>query len=307
MAKSKSVSAFDEIITQFGDDEDKSTFLGLADKYPSIKEYGMRQSDYSRQLNENKEKLALAEEWNSWKSEHWLDDAKMTKQQKAAVEEAARLKQEKEELESRIATMGPGGDEVTFEQLEQFGKKLITDNNIVTKAEMDAEAAKLQGFVTGANGYMTKAALTVPYLNAKHQQEFGEMFDPDDFIKVATEKQRYDLKEFYEKDYVVEKRQANIEARHKAAIDKVNADAEVKIAEANRKAEEIAARVAGMGANGMTPSDDGGSAMGGFQRKYLELDKAEKNDAVPDVPLGQGSVAAYAAAKWRQDQLASRS
>lgn len=307
MAKKTSVSAFDEIISQFGDDDDKSTFLGLAEKYPTIKEYGMRQSDYSRQLNENKEKFEFVDKWNKWKSENWIDEAEMTKQQKSAVDEAARLKQVTEDLESKIANMGLGGDEVTFEQLEQFGAKLITDKKIVTQADMDAKEAELKGFVTGVNGFMTKAAVTVPYLNAKHQQEFGEMFDPDDFIKVATEKQRYDLKDFYEKDYVVEKRQASIEARHKAAIEKVNADAEVKIAEANRKAEEIAARVAGMGANGMTPSDDGGSSMGGFQRRYLELDKAEKNDAVPDVPLGQGSVAAYAAAKWRQEQLASRS
>jgi hypothetical protein len=307
MPKKTSVSAFDDIISQFGDDEDKSTFLGLAEKHPFIKEYGMRQSDYSRQLNENKEKLALADEWNGWKSNHWDDEAQMTKQQKAAVDEAARLKQEKEDLESRIAVMGSGGDEVTFEELEKFGTKLMSEKGLITKADMDAKEAELKGYVTGVNGFMTKAAVTVPYLNAKHQQEFGEMFDPDDFIKVATEKQRYDLKDFYEKDYVVEKRQANIEARHKAAIDKVNADAEVKITEANKRAEEIAARVAGMGAGGMNPSDDGGSAMGGFQKRYLELDKAEATNTAPEVPLGQGAVAAFAAAKWRQDQLASRS
>lgn len=305
--KTAVVSAFDELIGQFGDDSDKETFLGLAEKHPFIKEYGLRQSDYSRQLNENKERLEVADEWNDWKVKNWDSEAKMTKQQKAAVEEAERLKQENEGLESRIAAMGSGGEDMTFEQLEQFGKDLIKNNNIVTQADILAKQKELEGYVQGVNGVMTKAALTVPFLNQKHDKEFGEMFDPDDFIKQATEKGRYDLKDFYEKEYVVDRRQAKTIEKHQAEIAALTATKDAEIAAAKEHAEAIAARVSGMGAGG-GPADDGGASMGAFQRNYLKLDQQQDDKSkVPDVPLGDGGVAAFAAAKWKQDQLAARS
>lgn len=308
MAKKQSVSAFDEIITLFGDDEEKSTFLGLAEKYPQIKEYGLRQSDYSRHMNDSKVKLDLADEWNNWKSENWIDEAKMTKQQKAAVDEAARLKQENEGLESRIALLGSGGDDMTFEQLEQFGKDLISKNGIVTKADIEAKQKELEGFVKGFDGVMAKTALTVSFLNQKHDREFGEPFDPDDFVKEAAEKGANDLKDFYENQFVAGKRRERITAQHQAELDRIKSESAVEIAKAKEQADAIAARIQGMGTGGMNPSDDGGSVMGAFQKQYLKLDQTQTdNSKAPDVPLGDGGVAAFAAAKWRQDQLANRS
>lgn len=310
MAKKQStVSAFDEIITQFGDDADKEAFIGLAEKYPQIKEYGLRQSDYSRYMNESKIKIDLADEWNTWKSDHWDDEAKMTKQQKAAVDEAARLKQENEGLESRIAAMGSGGDDMTFEQLEQFGKDLISKNGIVTKVDIDAKQKELEGFVKGFDGVMAKTALTVSFLNQKHDREFGEPFDPDEFVKEAAEKGANNLKEFYENQFVAGKRQERVTAQHVAEIERIKAESAVELAKAKEQADAIAARIQGMGSGGMNPSDDGsGSVMGAFQKQYLKLDQVQTDASkVPDVPLGDGGVAAFAAAKYRQDQLATRS
>lgn len=309
MAKSKG-SAFDEIITKFGNDDDKNSFLGLAEKYPDLKDYGMRQSDYSRRMDEVRDQVELATRWQGWEAENWDKDSGMTKTEKVLASELERLQSEKEDLERKVATGNFSGDEMTFEQLEQFGTDLIKKKGIVTSDDLAAKEAEFKKNLTessNSNAYMNNAALIVPYLNQRHFNEFGELFDPNEFVKTAVEKQRFDLTDYYDKDFIVSKRQAKNDSDHKAEIALIKAEADKRIAEAKQEAEAVSERLKGMGSNGMGPSDDGTPSMGEFQRKYLGLDKTiDPKGEPPANQLGEGALAHFAAAKWRQDQLAGR-
>jgi hypothetical protein len=256
VAKKAGVSAFDEILGSFGSDEDREAFSGLAERNPRIKEYGLRESDYTRFMNENGEKIKELEGWQTWRAQNWDEDRKMTKAEAAKETRLQELQEEKERLERQVAFGGLGGEDMNFAQLEGDLGNWAKEKGFVTQ---DVVKAKEEEF-RGVNQWVLTASVHVPYLNQKHKDEFGELFDPDEFLKEATAKQRFDL------------------------------------------------RLQGMGPSGMGPTDDGGPQMGAFQKQYLKLDKPEGgSSAAPEVPIGEGGIAAFAARKFREDALAGKS
>jgi hypothetical protein len=199
---------------------------------------------------------------------------------------------------------------MTFEELEKWGegfmkKAGIDPGKLVTTDTLKSKEAELAEYVKNLNGFTAKAALQVPYLNREHEREFGSQFDPEEFLKQATEKQRFDLKDFYEKDFVVEKRQAKRDADHKAEIDLLKAEAEAREKKAMEAAEERMARMQSMGPGGQSPADAEGPQMGAFQRKMLKMDKPGEGSGAPEVPLGEGGIAAFAAREF-VNKLAGR-
>jgi len=298
MAK-KNGSAFDSLLETFGSDDDRKVFEDLAAKNPAVREYGLRQDEFSRRLDEFKGRDEYVKKWEDWEANNWDEDAKMTKAQKAALAKANQLQTEKAELEARLSLADLGGDGMTFDDLNKWGTEFLQKNNLVTTDSVKAEKEALEARMNGLNQFTANAALMTPYLNQKHQQEFGELFDPTEFVKTAVDKGQFDLKDFYENSYVVEKRRQKVEADHKAEIERLKAEADEREKKAKEEAEAKVARMQGMGAGGLNPSDDSGAQMGSLQRKMLGLDKtAEGGSGAPEVALGEGGLAAYAARKY---------
>jgi hypothetical protein len=291
----QTANAFEEILSTFSSDEDRQAFTSLAERNPQIREYGLRQADYSRVINENRDSLEELKGWKKWEEQNWDREAKTTKAEAELARELESERRAKAELEKQIAFGDLGGD-VNFADIEGDLNKFLETKGVVTK---DLFQQKEQEFRTVQGASMT-AALVVPYLNQKHQNEFGELFNPAEFVSEAVKKGRFDLEDYYDKDFVVPKREAQRAKKHQEEMSRIQAEAEAKVAAAQKEADERVARVQGMGPAG-GPTDADGPQMGAFQRNYLKV--PEEGTAVPaNSELGQGTVAAIAAREWRQKQ-----
>lgn len=295
-------NAFDAVLESLSE-ETRKTFGELAEREPKLKDMVLAQSDYSRRSDELRSKVEMAERWNKWRDDYWDDDKKMTK---AEIAKQDRLESLERDLETaRQAALGTG-DQMTFEQIEQWGSGFLKDKGIVTKAALDTELAlkskTLQDYVTGSQQALGSIAAEIPYLLLKHKEEFGEVLDPKPLIAAASEKGRYDLREFYEKDYVIERRQKSVEDKHKAELDKLQAQTQEAIKARDAAEEARKAAMMGPGAGNMV--DDGGPGMGPLQKKLVSSVQAEdgKGTEAPNVPLGEGSIAAFAARQFMERQ-----
>lgn len=302
------MGAFEQLLATFSDEADRQAFEALSTKNPKLKESVLLRSDYSRRMDEVKDKVEMADQWNDWRSKHWDDEKKMTKREIERVAQIEALEAEKSQLEEKLLNHTPGeGNDVTFDQLNQWGETFAKNKKIVTNDDLlkvigDKEK-ELQQYVKTQNQFETYAALVTPELNLRHMKEFGEPFKAKDFIKEATEKGQFNLEEFYDNAYVRTKREAKITADHTAELERVKAEAAAAVQAAKDEAAAAAQRAAGMGPNGLTPTDNEGSQMGPMQRKFLKMDeKPPEEGKAPEVPLGEGGIAAFAAKKWIQDQ-----
>src|SRR6185312_6916908 len=138
MAK-KNGSAFDSLLETFGSDDDRKVFEDLAAKNPAVREYGLRQDEFSRRLDEFKGRDEYVKKWEDWEANNWDEDAKMTKAQKAALAKANQLQTEKAELEARLSLADLGGDGMTFDDLNKWGTEFLQKNNLVTTDSVKAE------------------------------------------------------------------------------------------------------------------------------------------------------------------------
>jgi hypothetical protein len=302
MAKKDGGSAFDEILNSFADSEDRETFTDLADRNPRVREYGLRQSDYSRSMDqlrkertEHEEDLDELTEWRNWRNEHWDADARMTKRELARYKEVQALKDENTRLQNQLLLEG---EDVNFEQLEKWSDEIAAKKGYITRDDISRKEQELKEFVAGGQNWLARAATTVPYLNQRHDKEFGEPFDPDKFLSDAVTKGRFnDLKEYYE-EWVAPQRQEKQKAHSTKEIEEAKAEAEKQ----KKRADDAELRVAG----GPAPVDVEGSDMAPFQRQYLGLDKKpEGSSGAPEVPLGEGAIASYAARQFIDQQRSS--
>jgi hypothetical protein len=150
--------------------------------------------------------------------------------------------------------------------------------------------------------FTAHAALVVPYLNEKHKEEFGKMFDPEEFLKEAVSKNRYDLKAYYEES-VAGKRTEKLKADFETEKQKLTADLEKQKQDAVEAAKAEAERLKAMGLNGQNPSDLESPSMGAFQKKILKLGQTEDDKSkAPEVALGEGGIAAFAAREFINKQ-----
>jgi len=148
---------------------------------------------------------------------------------------------------------------------------------------------------------ISRLATRVPYLNARYQKEFGEMFDPDEFVKQATEKgyarDGVDGLDKYYRDFTADK----IEAKRQADV-----LAQVEKAKQDGIQEGLKQRMAQQG-TGM-PTLDGSPEMSHFEQKIRGMNKPIDPNA-PTVPqeieLGRG-VGRYAAAVADAKDFAGR-
>jgi hypothetical protein len=190
---------------------------------------------------------------------------------------------------------------MTFEQLNQRLEQYSKEKGLLSKGDVDKlvndKDKEFQTFVRGTSGAMMTGAMVTSELNLRHFKEFGEPFDSEQFVKSAVDKGRLDLKDYYDKEYVLDKRQARIAEQHKAELDRMNKEKE----EIQKTLTEIQerAKTQTMGNGGIT--DDGSSELGPLQRRMLG--EQQETDKLPDVPLGQNGIARAAA--MRDERLAA--
>jgi len=296
-------SAFDALLETFGTDEDRTAFQSLAERNPKVREFGLRQDDYSRQLNDHQKELQELQSWRDWRNTNWDADKKMTKAERVKQERLEALQAERDEIQAKLAAAEIGGSDMTFDDVERIAteamkKSGFDPNKFVGSDALSAKEKEVRDYMLNLNGSTARMALRVPYLNRKHEKEFGDQFDPDKFIEAATKAGKSDLDEFYE-EFTAKTRMDRIKADADEKVRKAQEDADAKVAAANQRVDEQVSRLQGMGKNGANPADTDGSEMGALQRKMLGLNKPKDGDSgAPEVPLGEGGVANYAAREF---------
>jgi hypothetical protein len=73
MAKAKT-NPFDDLLASIGDETDRQALGEMAERYPNLKESVMLRSDYSRVMDENRDKVKLADAWDAWRQSNWVDN-----------------------------------------------------------------------------------------------------------------------------------------------------------------------------------------------------------------------------------------
>lgn len=278
-------NAFEDLIELIEEPEWKEAFTKAAEKYKPVKEYGLRQSDYSRKLNELGGKAKYADAWEKWKNENWDPDLKMTKAEAEAQDRIRAIESENETLRQLQET----GD-VTFEQLQSEVDKMVTaktkgaltdeqfnqkyGTKLFDKVAYDKEVNERVTNWTAARDNMY---LQLYELGFKHKDEFGEILKPADVIKFANEKGKQDLEEAY--GMMVSSRRT----------EKQNKDMEAKLEAARKEGELKGKQEAAMGATGRMPSDTGAPEMSHLQQRLLRGTEKEGEAKIPDEIKMDGS------------------
>jgi hypothetical protein len=308
-----SKNAFELLLESLPEDEvelkgsARKVFGELADKIPKLKDSVLAQADYSRRMDEVRTDVELSKKWKDWRAANWLDDKNMTKEEEKKFLRIQELETELEKAQAAAVAAGTG-EEMTFEQLTQFGDKLIKDKGIVTadglKARIEEEKKSLEEYIKGNNQGLGTAILDIPTIMLKHQKEFDEILDAREVVKAANAKQRTDLVDFYDKDWVIERRNKANEEKHAAQLKKVQDDADAKVKAAEEKAEKL--KQSTMAQTGGSVVDMGGPELGILQKQLVPAPPGEGEVKAPEVPIGDGSIAAFAARQYLQKQAERR-
>ena len=134
-------SAFDALLETFGTDEDRAQFQSLAERNPAVKQFGLRQDDYSRKLDAHDAELKELQGWREWREGNWDSTHKMTKAEKAKQDRLEALETEKAELETKMAAMEIGGSDMTFEDVERIATEAMRKNGIDPNKFVPKEAS----------------------------------------------------------------------------------------------------------------------------------------------------------------------
>ena len=299
----KAGSAFDALLESFGTDEDRDLFQSLAEKNPAVREFGLRQDDYSRKLDAHSAELDELQNWRQWRESNWDSAHKMTRAEKLKQDRLDALETEKAELETRLGAMEFGESEMKLEDVEKIALDAMKKNGIdpdrfVSADSLTGKEKEVKDFVLGLNAYTAKASILVPYLNQQHKDEFGSYFDPEEFLAKANEAKTVDLKDFYQR-YTAETRMQRMQADADAKVATANKQRDDGIAAERARVDAITEKMKGMGAQGTNPADAEPPQMGPLQRRLLGLDKKDDSGSgAPEVPLGEGAIAAHAAREF---------
>lgn len=311
-------NAFEELLEAISDTSDREALANLGSKYKELKDGVLRQSDYSRKMNEysaEKKKfderkseidaeLAKLNEWRSWRTDNWDDGLGMTKAEIAKQERIEELNAELEVLKSAQGT------DMTFEEVESYIEKHMGKKQVLTREQWDKE---LKGSLvdrkfyeedvarrtTGmANGLEYLYESTYP-LGFSHIKEFDEPLDVAELMKFANENKIAKIPEAY-KMWVAPKREELREKRHKEEL--------TKVAEDSAKAErEKLAKERSMGQNGRIPVDQGPPIMGHVEARMKGVKEGEGDEMPENVELnGSGRVASFVVQQYYKDKAAGK-
>jgi hypothetical protein len=280
-------NGFDALLEKLGDANDTSALQSLASKYPVLKESILMQSDYSRKMDEVRDKLKEAEVnaqalkgWESWRDENYDDQAKATKAEIA-------LRAQAQELQEKLNAIE--GNEMTAEQMQAHLDSLLAGKGFMPKADVEKVLAdKTKEFEDRLFAVTSLTSALVP-LSTKHFQEFGEPLDVEEMFKIGNEKKLSDPKSAYDA-MVAGRRAERTQAQHEEAL---------KLAREEGRKEAV--QNLNLGENGRFPSDSGDPVMSITQRRHMGLSVEEDEEVGKGVELGP-NLGMHVAAKYKRDK-----
>lgn len=270
---------------------DRAILSGLAERNPDLKSY-----------IGDPEKVKRVDDVEKWYAENWDFEKDAAKNE---VSLGARV----QELEAELVTAkaaAKGEEGMNLDQLNAFLDEKIKSGVVISPTQVKEEvngivAAKETEFKTYTETILNSVAATatvVPYLNQRHQQEFGDLFHPNDLLKAANEAKATDLEAFYDTKFVAEKRATKNAAAAEAA--KVAQDAALAAAREEGRKAALQERV---GQEGQTPSIEGSPEMGHFQARLMKIEDKTESSIPKDAVLGRGQIAAAAARDFERAKL----
>lgn len=280
-------NGFDALLEKLGDANDTSALQALASKYPVLKESVLMQSDYSRKMDEVRDKLKEAEVnaqalkgWESWRDENYDDQAKATKAEIA-------LRAQAQELQEKLNAIE--GNEMTAEQMQAHLDSLLANKGYMPKAEIEKVLAdKSKQFEDQLYSVTSLASALVP-LGIKHFQEFGEALDTEKMFKIGNEQKLTDPNAAYNA-MVADARAERMKQQHEKAVQ-----------DAREEGRKEAVQNLNLGENGRFPSDTGEPVMSITQRRHMGLTVEEDEEVGKGVELGP-NLGRHVAAKYMRDK-----
>lgn len=212
-----------------------------------------------------------AGEFEAWARDSWDHEHEMTKAEYAYSQQIAQLQNQLE-----------GQGNMTLEELNQNLDRFASEKGLMTQTAFnDALKAKETEFNNHLNA-MARIATKVPFLNQRHEREFGETFDPEAFLTKAHDAGAQNLDSFYD-EFTKDKRKA-----------KQDEEIERRVNAAKEDGKREAMQAQAMSQNGQMPTLDGTPEIGHFQRSFMNM--KEQGSAVPvSAELGKGQIARAAA------------
>lgn len=261
----------EQLLAKLEDVELREQFNGVLAKAPEIEQYIVDP--------ETRQRADALTQWaeTEWDYEHNMSRREYQQEQEIAVLTAKTINQKDSAME--------------LNELNEHLGKYIKENGLMTKAEYEAGITAKETSFNQELNLVSTLATRIPYLNAKYQKDFGDVFDPDEFVTKANEKGyarfgKEGLDKFYD-EFTADKRAA-----------KAQAEMDAKIAEAREEGRKAALKETHMGPTGQMPTLDGSPEMGHFEAKLKGGNRAPaegQTSAPPDAELGRGTIARFAA------------
>jgi hypothetical protein len=253
---------FDDILATFENEDDRTQFKTLAEKNSRVKKIADEMGEF-----------------NDWYSKSWDAEHNMPKNEHL---QAQRIN----DLEKQVSE---GSGDVDFAKMDSWLDQKMAERGLAKTSDVSATLAQKEAEVTGLVNRMGDIAIEVPYLNQRHDKEYGELFDPVEYMKGANEA-RMSPRDYYDK-FTADKR----EARNTANVD-------ARIAAAEKAAREKALQEVSMSHSdgGRMPTVDGGNEMSAFQRDIMKRKSGQTADGsdTAGMSLNDPAVARAAAANW---------
>jgi hypothetical protein len=295
------VNSFEDVLNSLVSDEsDRGVLQGLVEKYPTIKDGWLRQSDYSRKLDAFRDTARKAEEykdkfseisnqfdeistkyketseelsaWHQWKENNWDEEANVPKMERYWREKAQELEASK-------------GQDMTFDEIEQF----ITQKGVVTKNDLESTlSSKAQEIDKGFQGsaYFT---VMLNEISNEHYAEFKKPLKTTELVAKLNEFGTTDLRTAYDK-YVSADRQALADKAKQEEIEKIRKE----------EREAVEKEFLNRNLNSSMPVDQETSGLGPLQAKMQRVGDPE---ALDKANLGDGTIARLAAEALRKEKL----
>jgi hypothetical protein len=214
----------------------------LLEKHASLQkpmqEGVLRQTDYSRKLNEQKTQLEEADKWKKWADKNFPIHEQLVKDYSAVEAERDRLRTENTEMEAKIkaavTSSGTNDDgtkkideaELTKRVREQIAREGVPTTKAELSALIQAEAQKLNQAATDKffkETFPQSAAFITGLVDVqwKHRDEFGKPLDREKFAAFMTENKIADPATAYDRYVGDERRKKEIDAEVQRRLDEV--------------------------------------------------------------------------------------
>jgi hypothetical protein len=211
-----------DLLGMVSDPKDREQLEKLYDKYQPVREYGLRQADFSRKSAEVEKQRGENGEYKT-RLDKWWEDNKQFPTKAAELET---------QLAAALAKAATGGDvdQAVLEKIvETKAQELLSKQGFISRTDMDAIVAKEKEVL---EKQLIPASMNFAYKMAtfamEHKGEFGEKFDDKAFTKFAAESGIADPDKAYDSwvsnkrtdKKVEDARKAGLEEGRKAAEDK---------------------------------------------------------------------------------------